>query len=207
MPLIVHPRKSGARALVLLAAAMLTMLSMAHSALAASSCSVGNPSPVFSQFGDTSNYLMVPGGNFEASNTNKWTLTKESLVAGNEPFYVGSSKDTQSLSLTSGGTAESPGICLDATRPFWRFVASSHNGSTASTLSVWAQWKDSTGKLITTPKTTLAAADYQGWAVTPQLTLATALGDGTASITANLFFSTTGKWQIDDVYVDPYRVA
>jgi hypothetical protein len=150
---------------------------------------------------------MVPGGNFEATNTNKWTLTKESLVAGNEPFYIGSTKDAQSLSLTSGGTAESPGVCVDATRPFWRFVATSHNGSTASTLSVWAQWKDSTGTLITTPKTTLLAQDYQGWAVTPQLVLGSAFGDGVNSVTANLFFSTTGKWQIDDVYVDPYRVA
>jgi hypothetical protein len=94
-------------------------------------------------------------------------------------------------------------VCVDASRPWWRFVASSHNGSTASTLSVWAQWKDSTGKVQTTPVTTLLASSYQNWAVTPQLVLGSAIGTG-AAVQANLFFSTTGKWQIDDVYVDPY---
>jgi hypothetical protein len=202
MPYIIdQPRKS----VVALVAAFLVLLGFAHPALAAStSCTTpGNASAVFSPFGDTSNYIAVPGGSFESSNTQKWTLTKETLVAGNEPWYVNSTKDTQSLSLTSGGQAKSPPVCVDATRPWWRFFATSHNGSNASTLSVWAQWTDSTGKVQITPVTTLLASNYQSWAASPQLVLGSAIGTGTA-VNANLFFSTTGKWQIDDVYVDPY---
>jgi hypothetical protein len=174
-------------------------------ALAASAtCSTsGSAAAVFSPFGDLSNYEPVPGGSFEANNLQKWTLTKESIVSGNEPWYVGSSRDSQSLSITSGGQAVSPPVCVDASRPWWRFFATSQNGATASTLSMWAQWTNADGTIGTTPVTTLNASDYQSWAPTPQLVLGSEIGTGTA-VNANLYFTTTGKWQIDDIYVDPY---
>ena len=97
----------------------------------------------------------------------------------------------------------SPPICVDATRPWWRFFAYAPRGSTTTTLSVWAQWTAGDGTTGTTPVTTLVSGGYRSWEPTPQLVLGSALGTGNP-VNAKLFFTTTGKWQIDDVYVDPY---
>lgn len=202
MPYIIDWPRKRAIGLAVAAVGLLMPAGPAMASATASSCGSGGGSSVFSAFGDTSSYLPVPGGSFEAS-TAKWTLTKEYIVSGNEPWYVGSTKDSHSLSLTSGGQAESPAICVNAARPWWRFFATSHNGSTASTLSVWATWQSGSGTKGTTPVTTLLASNYQTWAPTPQLVLGSALGSGT-NVTAHLYFKTTGKWQLDDVYVDPY---
>jgi hypothetical protein len=204
MPYIIDLPRKNILAIVVACCAVLGAVLAPRASAASTTCTTpGSAGTVFSAFGDTSNYVSVPGGSFEANNTQKWTLTKESLVAGNEPWYVNNKNDSQSLSLTSGGQAVSPPICVDAQRPWWRFFATSQNGSTASTLNVWAQWTDSTGTVQTTPVTTLLASNYQSWAATPQLVLGSAIGTGTA-VNAQLYFTTTGKWQIDDVYVDPY---
>jgi hypothetical protein len=203
MPYVIDRPKKRAPLLVL--AVCVALLGFARPAFATtSSCSTtGNAAAVFAPFGDLSLYVPTPGGSFESNTTQKWSLTKEQIVTGNEPWYVNSAKDTQSLSLTSGGVAVSPPVCVSAQRPWWRFFATSHNGSTASTLSVWAQWTDSYGVVQTTPVTTLLASNNQSWTLTPQLVFGSAIGTGTAT-NATLHFTTTGKWQIDDVYVDPY---
>lgn len=203
MPCIIDRFHVG-RAVALVVATLGLVASQA-SAATLSSCSSSNVgTTVFaSPWGDTSYYMPVAGGSFESNSLQKWTLNKESVVAGNEPWYVNSAKDTQSLSLTSGGSAVSPGVCVNSARPWWRFFATSHNGATASTLSLWASWTNPDGTQGQTPVLTLPASGYQTWTLSPQLVLGSALGTG-INVTAHLHFSTTGKWQIDDVYVDPY---
>jgi hypothetical protein len=204
MPYIIDLPRKSVSALVVASLALLFAIAAPRASAASTSCSTpGSAGTVFSPFGDLSNYVAVPGASFESSNLQKWTLTNEKEVTGNEPWHVNSLKDSQSLSITSSGQAVSPPICVDATRPWWRFFAISQNSSTASTLNVWAQWKDSTGAVVKTPVTTLSSSSYTSWAPTPQLVLGSDIGTGTA-VNAQLYFTTTGKWQIDDVYVDPY---
>jgi hypothetical protein len=193
--------------MMLLAAACFALLFAAAPRAMAATTTCSTPASagtVFSPFGDLATYVNVPGGSFESSNLQKWTLTKENVVTGQEPWKVNNKNDASALSITSGGQAVSPPICVDVTRPYWRFFATSQNGSTSSTLSLWAQWKNASGTVVKTPVTVLQAANYQSWQPTPLLDLGADIGTG-LPINANLYFTTTGKWQIDDVYVDPYR--
>ena len=200
MPFIRDWSRKGTVALVVVAGAL---LGGSQSAMAASCTNSNQTSAVFAPFGDTSQYYLVPGGAFEKTSA-RWTLTKDTLVAGNEPWYMNSASDNQSLSLTSGGTAQSPVECITYNRPWWRFFALAHNASTASTLSVWAQWKNANGTIAKTPTVTLNSSGYSSWEPTPQLTLGSFLSSTVTSVNATLMFTTTGKWQIDDVYIDPY---
>ena len=201
MPFIRDWSKKGAIACVAVAGAL---LGCSQPALAASCTSQGQTSSVFAPFGDTSQYFLVPGGDFERS-TPGWTLSKAKLVAGNEPWYVHSASDAQSLSLTSGGSAKSPMECITTDRPWWRFFAMDQNGSKASTLSVWAQWTNPDGTVGKTPTVSLNGSSYRSWEPTPQLTLGSFLSSTSiTSVNATLMFTTTGNWQIDDIYVDPY---
>jgi hypothetical protein len=193
----------------MLGVAMIAMLSMAHSAFAAQSCPSTSTSPIFASFGDTAGYVPVPGGSFEANTSWKWALTNASLVAGNEPWQVGSLNDTQSLNINPGGTAVSAQVCVDATRPTWRFFAHSTNNLSKTTLTVSLQYVSSTGSTVTLPVGTLSGAGYTSWQVTPILAAGTLLPTGTGAVQANIVFAagSGGSWQIDDAYVDPYRVA
>ena len=76
----------------------------------ASSCTTS--SKVFAPWGDYRNYQLVPGGAFEAG-TPAWSLSGGAKVmAGNEPFYVRSKLDKNSLYLPNGSSALSPTVCF-----------------------------------------------------------------------------------------------
>ena len=67
-----------------------------------------------------------PGGSFE-SGTNGWSLTGASVVAGNEPWKVGGSADSKSLSAPRG-QAVSPAFCVGIEHPTFRFFARRTSG-------------------------------------------------------------------------------
>src|SRR5947209_3838413 len=74
-------------------------------------CAGQSESQPFAQFGDQSNYTLVPGGNFEGSGT-PWSLSGGArIVAGNESNNVGGAGDSASLSLPAGSSATSPSLC------------------------------------------------------------------------------------------------
>ncbi len=186
------------------ACALLGSAGLAH---AAPNCSnLGDSSPVFSALGDPALYSGVPGGTFENGQTSKWTLSKDTIVNDNESFYVDGAGDSHALQLVSGGSAVSPAMCVSALTPTWRFFAQAGNSSASSTLSMWATWTASDASTGTTPVVTISAAGYAGWSPTPVLALGSLLPAGLTG-TANLHVATTGKWQVDDVYVDPYARA
>ena len=161
----------------------------------------------FSQWGDTSNYFLLPGGSFEGTADQVgWTLSGgASLTTGNEPFYVGRSSDSQSLSVPAGGTATSPYFCVDNTMPDLRFLA--QEASAGSDLQVTALVQTSTG-VSAVSLADLADGSMSEWAPTQPITGDTgSLPDGTKLEVALQFSApgASGSWEIDDVYVDPYR--
>jgi hypothetical protein len=120
---------------------LLALAALGVASLSALALGVGNASAgllgcnypasgqAFTQWGDSSKYVPVPGGSFE-SGAGGWTLSGGAkVVSGNEPFYLGSPTDSHSLVLPPGSSATSPGVCLSLLTPTLRFVGSSSNGS------------------------------------------------------------------------------
>lgn len=162
----------------------------------------------FARWLDPFNYTLVPGGDFESGATG-WKLTGGArIVDGNEPFYLRAARDRRSLYLPAGSSATSPFVCVELLDPVARFV-SRNRGSLLGVLTVEA--------LIRTPLGTIALpggvdAVLSGWhpslpvLVAGNLVSGLNLRDGTAEVAFR--FRTTGlfaAWQVDDVFVDPFR--
>lgn len=91
-------------------------------------CNFSNATHAFAPWGDNASYVPVPGGSFESSAG--WKLSGgAAIVAGNNPFYLGSASDSHSLLLPPGSSAMTPGVCLGILTPTLRFVGSASDGS------------------------------------------------------------------------------
>jgi hypothetical protein len=162
----------------------------------------------FARWLDPINYTLVPAGHFE-NGAPGWALSGGArIVPGNEPWDLNSPRDDQSLLLPSGSSARSPFVCVELLDPVARFV-SRNRGSILGALVVET--------LIRTPAGTVvlpggADAVLSGWHPSlpvlagGNLVAGLDLEDGTAEVAFR--FRPIGlfaAWQIDDVYVDPFR--
>jgi hypothetical protein len=200
---------TAARPLLALAALAATalMLALPTGAGAAASCEARATSQPFAAWGDTKRYYLVPGGDFERPPA--WTLAGGAkVVAGNEPFLVTSAADAHSLLLPAGASARTPSFCVDRDEPTMRFFVR-NTGSALATLAVEA--RISTTVLGKTVRTTLPVGVVLGTAQAWQPSLpvffklsANQLLGGTTSVDFR-FVPVGGAWQIDDVYVDPFK--
>jgi hypothetical protein len=162
----------------------------------------------FSGFGDRANYKLVEGGSFETGATG-WTLTRGAkVVGGNEPWTVGGSGHGKSLKLPAGSTAISAPSCVGLAEPTMRFFAKKTRapllGVSTLAVSVWV--KTSLGLVVPVPVGVVLGNGQ--WKPTPPMLIVANLlpllpGDRTP--VAFQFTPILGDWQIDDVYVDPWR--
>jgi len=183
----------------------------ATGATATASTSLGCPgtaSRPFLRWLDPVSYTPVPGGAFEEATTS-WRLGGGSrIVAGNEPFRVGRATDARSLAIPAGGTATSPAFCVGLGYPTLRFFAT--GGNLASPLEVEVIYSTALGT-VTQPVGLVLARS--AWGPTPpQVLLANVTGllalDGLTS-SVKLRFTALGSsgWNVDDVYVDPWKTT
>lgn len=170
-------------------------------------CTARSESSVFSRWGDSSRYFLMPNGGFEAGVTD-WKLTGgASVVTGNETWKVRSSTDNYSLRIPYGATAESRTICVSKGEDVIRLFAR-NPGVPGSILHVEVIVRNpDTGAVAQTAFDVNGDAAPLGWAPTMRLGIAQQWSStGTEELT--FVFSTRGAaatWQIDDVYVDPFR--
>ena len=169
-------------------------------------CQTPSVSTPFSQWGDTNDYFLAPGGSFEGSADQVgWTLSGATLTAGNEPFFVNGSGDSQSLTIAGGGSATSPVFCVDNTMSSLRFFA--QQVSAGAGLHVQALVQTSSG-ISTVPLAHFLDGSMPAWAATAPIAAdSSSLADGQTLNVALQFTvrSSAASWQIDDLYVDPYR--
>jgi hypothetical protein len=164
-------------------------------------CNEAGLSQPFLQWGDSSLYELVPGGNFEGSLA-EWTLSGGARrVAGGEPYDVDGAVGADSLALSTGASAQSPFVCVNASYPSFRFFA--RNNGLASTMLVQVVYQTVLGS-VSLP---LGAVALSGeWQPTlPMLTgsvVGGLLSGGTAQV-ALRFTALTGSSDFDDVFVDP----
>ena len=208
MAFVLHPRgvKRLGRLTALLAVAVLGLPAVASAA----SCPPQPTTTPFTRWGDASSYFLAPGGDFEAPlSSSGWLVAGAARTAGNEPFQV-EGGGSYSLTIAGHGVAISPAFCVDAAMPSLRFFA--HALASGGTLQVRLAVLTAHGPvgLPADHVADLPAATMPVWAPTGQLPLTNGpLAAGGQGVQARLVFDVAGRgsWQIDDIYVDPYRMG
>jgi len=164
----------------------------------------------FKRWLDPMRYVLAPNGDLERGAVG-WKLTGGArVVDGNETFYVGGAGDSHSLLLPAGSSATTRPMCVQLLHPTVRYFARNRGTPVLSSLLVEALIEDPlTGKVITLP-VGVHTGGSRWHPSLPGLVLAdflSALGkDGELAVAFR--FKPVGlgaKWQIDDVYVDPFR--
>jgi hypothetical protein len=170
---------------------------------AADASCVSGAKQVFSQFGDANYYSPLPNGGFESGKTSWATTGAAAVVAGNQPFALsGSGKGTSSLSLPSGSSATSSTFCITKDTPLARFVMRLRSG-TAGALRLDAV----VGSLVLSLGT--VTSNSTTWAPSPQIrvwltnfALLSPSGEVNIRLRAT---ATSGAWQVDDFFLDPFK--
>jgi hypothetical protein len=166
----------------------------------------GQTSQPFLKWLDPFYYTLAEGGDVDAGAPG-WTLKNaKSILEKAAPALANG--DLNVLGLGSGASATSPETCVSLLSPTMRFMVRS-TGSPLGILVVSAVVHDGNGLLSTLPLGVVTGLGNQ-WKPSLPMLLATSLipnlGDNTASV--RFRFTTIGlgaSFQVDDVYVDPYR--
>jgi hypothetical protein len=196
----------GATVLLLVPAA-----SASATLISTDTCDNSTLTQPFAPWGDTYQYKLVPGGDFEGSLAG-WTLSPGAKrVAGSEPFGATGTVGNSSLYLSAGASVQTPYTCVDAAYPELRFFA--RENGLLSIVAVSIVYKE---PLVNIPVTVpVGAVLLSGkWAPSARMSTMSALQgvvDGvlTGSATPQValrFTEVTGSSQIDDVFIDPHEM-
>ena len=165
-------------------------------------------SQAFARWGDTSYYASLLNGDFESSSYT-WTLSGGAkVVSGNEPYYIsGHRSDNHSLLLPAGSSAYSGTVCFALGDWHLRFMAR-NVGSSSGGLRVQVIVPSLVGGVLTV----LDGGTVSGsgsWAPSPRLQLLLCNVTNLIGTRAVAFrFTPVGAgaaYQIDDVYLDPWK--
>jgi hypothetical protein len=156
----------------------------------------------FSQWGDTNEYKLVPGGSFD-SGASGWTLSHgASIVSGSESYGATGSVGASSINLPAGASVTSPFTCVDAAYPSFRFFG--RNNGLLSTALVSVVYRLPLLGDVAVPVGPVAlSAKWQPSLPMLTVSVLTGLLNGGTTQMAVRFTALTGDSQIDDVFVDP----
>jgi hypothetical protein len=161
----------------------------------------------FLPWADPANYVLAPSGTFE-QDLDRWILSRgASVVSGNEPFFVHASGESASLSLAPGSSATSASMCVGIEHPTLRLFAR-NRGSVLSPLNVEVLYEDAGGHPhALTIGALIGKSQWRPSIPMPIVVNLLPLLPGERTAVAFRFSTGVagGSWQIDDVYVDPYR--
>ena len=173
-----------------------------------SACDGAALSQPFEPWGDHAFYKLAPGGDAEGALTG-WTLAGGAKrVAGSEPYAATGRLGASSLSIPAGGSVTTAATCVNAAYPSFRFFVRSSGGllGLLPAMTVSLVYRDGLLGLVEVPIGTVLPTS--SWRPSPVMLTAAAVGAAVAGGEAPLalrFRSLGGTWQIDDVFVDPYR--
>ena len=161
----------------------------------------------FAPWQDYADYLLAPDGDIEAGAAG-WTLEDGAhAIEGNETFAVGGPADHRSLELPAGASATTPAMCIGEEHKTMRFFARSAG---RGALTVEAMYSKRNGNGNAKSVTLGAVRADDAWAATDALPMRVneLAGDYDNAMSVSLRFTVRGNasWQIDDVYVDPYKM-
>ncbi|HSC50164.1 MAG TPA: hypothetical protein VLD16_07870 [Gaiellaceae bacterium] len=193
---------------VAIVAALATASTAKAGLLSTGSASYCDPtaSQVFAPWGDSSYYARLFNGSFEGGSTG-WNLSGGArIVSGNEPFFVGDADDSHSLLLPSGSSATSATVCFALAD--WHLRLFARNvGSTRGQLHVQVVVPSLLGVLSVLDGGTVSAGDT--WQPSPRLALLLSNVTSLLGTKAVAFrftpVGTGAAFQLDDVYLDPWK--
>jgi len=188
------------RSVLILAAAALAAIVAVPSSKAALAC-YGSLQP-FAQFGDQNHYFAFSNNGFE-NGTAGWNLTNAFVSGGNEPWAVNGGGNA-SLTIGPGGSASGPKVCAALNAPGWRMFAQSNgaNGPLQAQVIFYGLLGNVTGILNFT---NFNPSGYTTWQPSGNVPSALALPILTYAAQIRLTSTaTSGTWQVDDVFVDPF---
>jgi hypothetical protein len=210
-------RTRSIRAILPLAASVLAVMAttapaanagaLANTAVSCSTYTFQNP---FTPWFDYNAYTLAPSGSLETSSwSTDWKLSGTAKrVAGNESYFVHAKSDAYSLSLPPGSSATTRAMCTTLDYPSFRFFMR-NTGASTSTLKVEVLFEDLAGSVHSLQIANLAGKST--WQPSSSiLFLMNVLSIANKNGTSPVAFRFTpqgsgGNWQIDDVYVDPYK--
>jgi hypothetical protein len=169
---------------------------------ASGSCETTTSQP-FARWGDRANYVLMPGGTFEAGSA-AWTLSKGGrIVRGNETFYVHAASDTQALELPPGSSALTPPNCFAFGDWKLRFFVAGSGGRVRVNVVVRSA--------LLGAVSVLDGGTVRGgstWQPSPEIGLTLTNLTGLLAVDAvSVRFTSTGSSsvRIDDAYLDPWK--
>lgn len=170
----------------------------------ATGCPIVPTVQAFGPWQDFADYFLAPDGGFE-DGASSWDLGGGAApVEGNESFSVAGADDRMSLDLPAGSSATSTRICVGVEHRSMRFFV---RGSGEGELRVDAVYAKRTDKEKSVRIASISAGE--SWAPSPIVALRVneIAPDYANALPVSLRFTPHGEgsWQIDDVYVDPYR--
>jgi hypothetical protein len=174
------------------------------------SCTAHSDMTPFAEWGDDSDYFLVPNGDFAQGGTD-WDLTGgASVVDSGEPFGAVAG-DSHSVAIPSGAQAVSEPQCLAIGEEDVRMFVD-NPGVAGSVLHVVAQVRNPlTGLTFESSFDLDSDSMPTGWGPSPTLYIPNLLGgllDGILTQDLTLAFTSHGTpatWNIDDVFVDPFK--
>jgi len=175
---------------------MLAVLALAAfpAMASAAKCDKVPTSKVFAQIGDTSDYFLAPGGDFEGKLS--WKVAGPVFQAYTHPALPAAG--STGLVLGAGGSVTSPQLCADLDRPTMRFFAYApqHSG----TLRVEAVGDKN--EVVQLGRLNGAALSLNSGLLGFGGLLGLAL-DNSKHVQLRLT-AESGTWVTDAVYIDPY---
>jgi hypothetical protein len=207
-------RRGPRRRVTVIVAGVLTLMalvipSVEAAAIPTSTCPNYDVDQYFLPWLDPMYYTLAPNGGLE-SGSDGWNLSGDAaVVSGNETYQLGGATDSHSLSLPPSSSATTTPICVTLLDPTLRlFVV--NTGSLRSDLKVEALYTDAFGN--SRAATVALLSGRRSWTATvplpfqAQLTNPPLLTDGTTSVAFRFTpVGTKGSWNIDDVFVDPFK--
>ena len=185
--------------LAALAAAIATAVGTTTAGATSSSCPARTMKTAFSSFGDTSQYFLAPNGGFE-SGTSGWTVGGgAAVVAGNETSYLNSKSDARSIKLPANGWVQTGQICTNPNDQTIRLMVKGVSGQLKVDATILS------GGNIRTWSSQVDANGSSGWRASQIIQFA--LGNqylGATTIQLK-FTALSTTWQIDDLYIDPFK--
>lgn len=200
-------------AVALLGVAALTP-SSAFAASDTEGCPAQPTTKAFEKFGDTADYSLAPGGDFESGNSG-WKFSTARIVAGNETAGVLSGVKSVAMGnnwfVSAPSTLTSPWICVSDAHPYFRYLLKP-NGP-VGLMATFIRYTDASGKAVQQQvqskiSTNLFPGRWKPSELNP-LSINLPIAEGETKL-VQLVFLTPGSvlgagYNIDNVMVDPYR--
>ncbi len=161
-------------------------------------------SQVFAKWLDLTHYTLAPSGDFESASGLTFTGGAK-IVSGNESSYVHGTGDKNSVLIPRGGSVTTGPICVGLDKPTIRFFAKRPNFALLPLLTVEGVFTTKAGTTASLPLVGVPLAGNSWSLQLPFVTTGALLELGDTTMMRFRIRAVTGDWQIDDLYVDPWR--